>query len=178
MQDPIEPDRQEILSGPGHSRRAPKNQKKIVIIAVSALVAILAVGGVGFSLAGGSGESAQQPGAGRPAPTQSPGEAQELQDDEATMGDATTDAPGDDLSTGAEDDSSMGDAVTDGDTPADTNSRGTSQTGNTGNTGSTGKNGSTGNKPGTPTTPAEPPAENPADGPAGELSGQCAKSGC
>lgn len=46
MHDPTEPDRYEILDGPGQRRRArskPSDKKKIAVIAASALVAALAV---------------------------------------------------------------------------------------------------------------------------------------
>ncbi|GAA3139154.1 hypothetical protein [Nonomuraea salmonea] len=102
MQDPNQADRQEILSGPGDARldprnrpqrnRSTKNNKKATILAASALVALLAAGGAGYLLAGNDGEAAQS-GAG-PQTSQSPGD--DLQgDDDATMGDVTTDEPGD-----------------------------------------------------------------------------------
>ncbi|HEX4813998.1 MAG TPA: hypothetical protein VFV66_14735, partial [Nonomuraea sp.] len=83
MQDPTEPDRPEILSGPGdvrlaeksagRSARSPggKSKAKIIVIAAAALVAVLAAGGVGYLLASDtvSAPSATQDGA-RPAPTQ------------------------------------------------------------------------------------------------------------
>ncbi|MFI7634406.1 hypothetical protein [Nonomuraea sp. NPDC049400] len=184
MQDPIEPDRLEILSGPGDARLAardttpagkpPKNTRKTAVIAASALVAVLVAGGAGYLLAGSQGGTAQ-PGAVRPAPSQSVGGNEDLGGDDTTTGDAATDAPDDDLSTDAPDDGSMGDAATDvgsgGDPATDTGtnpSRGTAETGD-------------GKTPAT-TSPTKAPqpseADNPADGPAGELSGQCAKSGC
>ncbi|MGP3957277.1 hypothetical protein ACTWPT_14850 [Nonomuraea sp. 3N208] len=185
MQDPSEPDRPEILSGPGDVRLAQrsdgrgaepsKNNKKIIAIAASALVAVLAAGGIGYMLAANPTPATQQ-GTGGPAPSQSAGP--NLQDDDATMGDVATDAPKD----GLPDDGSMGDADTDtgtggdptgSDTGSDTStgsdpSRGTTQTG-------------TGQRPSTssPTKPPQAPeADTPADGPAGEVSGQCSASGC
>ncbi|WP_433439726.1 hypothetical protein [Nonomuraea sp. CA-141351] len=184
MQDPIEPDRPEILAGPGDTRLAarataptgkpPKNTKKIVVIAASVLVAVLAAGGIGYKLAGSPGETPQT-GAGRPAPSQSVGGNEDLGGDDSTTGDATTDTPVGNPSTDASDDGSTGDTTSDlgsgGDPAADTGtnpSRGAAKT-NDGKTPST-------------TSPTKAPqsseGDNPADGPAGELSGQCAKSGC
>ncbi|MEV4392330.1 hypothetical protein [Nonomuraea sp. NPDC049607] len=177
MHDPTEPDRQEILSGPGSSPRPPGKSRKTVIIAASALVGVLAAGGAGYLLAAKPGQSTQQEqGAGRPSPAKSPGDEVFEADEEATMGDATTDAPDDGLPTDGSDDSAMGDAVTDtggGTDAADKGSTGSDGTRQTG----------TGKKPGTPSTKPptkapEPDGDNPADGPAGELSGQCAQSGC
>ncbi|MFF4617305.1 hypothetical protein [Nonomuraea jabiensis] len=180
MRDPIEPDRQEILSGPGDTRLAEKPQKstkKTIAIAASALVAVLAAGGVGYMLAANPAGTVQ-PGGARPAPAQSTAGNEDLGGDDATMGDVTTDAPESDTAADAPDDGSMGDAAPDlgtGDEPTGSD-RGTDS--------------ATGGKRPATTSPAEPaptaatkPAQpsdgdNPADGPAGELSGQCAKSGC
>ncbi|MFI9592988.1 hypothetical protein [Nonomuraea sp. NPDC052265] len=182
MRDPIETDRQEILSGPGPSPRPPGKSRKTVIIAASALAGVLAAGGAGYLLAAKPGQSTQQEqGAGRPSPAASPGDEVFEADEDATMGDATTDAPDDGLPTDGSDDSAMGDAVTDtggGSDPADKGSTGSDRTGRNGGTGGTTQTG-TGKKPGTPSTKApEPAGDNAADGPAGQLSGQCAKSGC
>ncbi|MEU1728050.1 hypothetical protein [Nonomuraea sp. NPDC005692] len=176
MHDPTETDRQEILSGPGPSPRPPGKSRKTAIIAASALVGVLAAGGAGYLLAAKPGPSAQQEqGSGRPSPATSAGDEVFEADEEATMGDATTDAPDDGLPTDGSDDSAMGDAVTDtggGSDPADKGSTGSDGTGGTTQTG-------TGKKPGTPSTKApQPEGDNPADGPAGELTGQCAKNGC
>ncbi|RVX38150.1 hypothetical protein EDD27_0443 [Nonomuraea polychroma] len=186
MQDPSEPDRHEILSGPGDVRLAqrsdgrgaepPKNKKKTIAIAASALVAVLAAGGVGYMLAANPTTPATQQGNGGPATSQSADP--NVQGDDATVGDVATDAPNNDLP----DDGSMGDADTDtgtgGDPVADTGS----DTGSDSSTGSRGtQTGTGGQRPSTssPTkAPQEPAADNPADGPAGELSGQCATSGC
>ncbi|RSN12899.1 hypothetical protein DMB42_12035 [Nonomuraea sp. WAC 01424] len=177
MHDPTEPDRQEILSGPGPSRRAPGRNRKTVLIVASALVGVLAAGGAGYLLAAKPGQGTQQEqGAGRPSPARSGGDEVFDADEEATMGDATTDAPDDastddGLPTDGSDDSAMGDAVTDG--GSDPAAKGS--TGSDGGTTQTG----TGKKPTTPSkAPQQPDADLPADGPAGELSGQCAKSGC
>ncbi|MEW1836617.1 hypothetical protein AB0392_01500 [Nonomuraea angiospora] len=177
MRDPIEPDRHEILSGPGDTRLAdkpPKSTKKTIAIAASALVAVLAAGGVGYLLAANPAGTVQ-PGGARPAATQSTAGNEDLGGDDATMGDVTTDAPEGDPAAGAPDDGSMGDAAPDlgtGDEPTGSD-RGTDS--------------ATGGKRPATTSPAKPaptksaqPADvdNPADGPAGELSGQCSKSGC
>ncbi|HLU75020.1 MAG TPA: hypothetical protein VKZ82_22775, partial [Nonomuraea sp.] len=119
MHDPTEPDRYEILDGPGQRRRArskPSDKKKIAVIAASALVAALAVGGAGYVLTAGSdtGTPAQQ--SQQAGPGQDAGEEGEpLQDDaadEATMGDADADLP-------EEDAAEMGDVAA-GDTSANT----------------------------------------------------------
>ncbi|WP_327584452.1 hypothetical protein OHA25_53145 [Nonomuraea sp. NBC_00507] len=188
MQDPSEPDRPEILSGPGDVRLAqrsdgrgaepPKNNKKIIAIAASALVAVLAAGGVGYMLAANPTTPATQQGTGGPAASQSADP--NFQDEDATMGDVATDAPKD----GLPDDGSMGDADADtdtgtgGDPAADTG-------GDTGSTGSDPSRGTTqtgtGQRPSTssPTkAPQAPEGDTPADGPAGEVVGQCATSGC
>ncbi|MER5998545.1 hypothetical protein ABT120_08240 [Nonomuraea angiospora] len=178
MRDPIEPDHHEILSGPGDTRSAdkpPKSTKKTIAIAASALVAVLAAGGVGYMLAANPAGTVQ-PGGARPAPAQSTAGNDDLGgDDDATMGDVTTDAPD-----GAPDDGSVGDAAPDlgtGDEPTGSDGGTDSSTG--------GKRPATTSpaKPGptksAPTKSAQPSdGDNPADGPAGELSGQCSKSGC
>jgi hypothetical protein len=179
MRDPIEPDRHEILSGPGDTRLAdkpPKNTKKTIAIAASALVAVLAAGGVGYMLAA----DPVQPGGARPAPAQSTGGNEDLGGDDATMGDVTTDAPEGDPAAGAPDDGSMGDAAPDlgtGDEPTGSD-RGTDSAtgGKRPATTSPAKPAPTTSAPANPAQPAD--GDNPADGPAGELSGQCAKSGC
>ncbi|MGW0197548.1 hypothetical protein [Nonomuraea sp. NPDC003201] len=188
MRDPIEPDRHEILSGPGDTRSAdkpPKNTKKTIAIAASALVAVLAAGGVGYMLAADPAGTVQ-PGGARPAPAQSTAGNEDLGGDDdatmgdvttdATMGDVTTDAPeGDPAADGAPDDGSVGDSAPDlgtGDEPTGSDRGTDSSTG--------GKRPATTSpaKPG-PTKSAQPSdGDNPADGPAGELSGQCSKSGC
>ncbi|MER6581480.1 hypothetical protein [Nonomuraea sp. NPDC001023] len=182
MHDPTEPDRQEILSGPGPSPRPPGKSRKTAVIAAFALVGVLAAGGAGYLLAAKPGQSAQQEqGSGRPSPATSVGDEVFEADEDATMGDATTDAPtdaptatDDGLPADGSDDSAMGDAVTDtggGPDPADKGSTGSDRAGDTTRTG-------TGKKPGTPTMAPQPEGDLPADGPAGELSGQCAKNGC
>ncbi|MFI7462557.1 hypothetical protein [Nonomuraea sp. NPDC049646] len=173
MHDPTETDRQEILSGPGSSPRPPGKSRKTAVIAALALVGVLAAGGAGYLLAAKPGQSVQQEqGSGRPSPGTSAGDEVFEADEDATMGDATTDAPDDGLPADGSDDSAMGDAVTDpggGSDPADKGSTGSDGTAQKG----------TGGKPGTPSTKAPQPAgDDPADGPAGQLSGQCAKSGC
>ncbi|MFC5825488.1 hypothetical protein [Nonomuraea insulae] len=187
MQDPTETDRQEILSGPGDTRlatrnrrsenRATKKSQKTLFIVASALVAVLAAGGVGYMLAANPGETAQQ--GGRPAPAQSTGGADDLQGDDATMGDAATDAPTDGRP--AADDGSMGDVAdpgSGGDPAADTGTD-TARTGT-----DTAKTGN-GKKPATTPPTKVPqssgndtPADSPADGPGGMVNGQCATSGC
>lgn len=180
MHDPTEPDRHEILSGPGHPTRARKSNKKTLIITASLVGAIVA-GGAGYALAANPFQSTrQEQGGAQPAPSQSGGADDEVfeADEDATMGDVTTDAPDapDDGGLPADDDATMGDAVTD---DGDSGS-----TGSSGSDGSTGSRGTaqtgTGKKPTTSPTkaPGQPAADNPADGPAGELSGQCAKNGC
>ncbi|MDF2705365.1 hypothetical protein AB0C18_07485 [Nonomuraea muscovyensis] len=189
MHDPTEPDRQEILTGPGEESRAPRKRRqagnRTVLIAASALVGLLAAGGIGFSLAGG--DPAQPD---RPTQSQSPGTAEgpgeDLGDDgDATMGDVTTEEPGDGTRAegGGEDDTaSVGDetggVADDGGTDdtstgaAGSDSKGTSESKNT--------NVNKGRQP--TTAPAEDPAgttaDGAADGPSGEVAGQCAKSGC
>ncbi|MFI6734497.1 hypothetical protein ACIBI9_16335 [Nonomuraea sp. NPDC050451] len=177
MRDPIEPDRHEILSGPGDTRLAdkpPKSTKKTIAIAASALVAVLAAGGVGYMLAANPAGTVQ-PGGARPAPAQSTAGNEDLGgDDDATMGDATTDAPEDDTAADAPDDGSMGDAAPDlgtGDEPTDSKGSESSKGGKRPATTSPTKSATAG-----PAQPAD--GDNPADGPAGELSGQCSKSGC
>jgi hypothetical protein len=195
MHDPTEPDRHEILNGPGEGRRAAKsranNKKKIAVIAASALVAALAVGGAGYVLTSGgdgAGTPAQQsrqadPGQGSGTGTEAGAqdEGRPLEDDaadEATMGDA--DLP-------EEEAAEMGDAV------ADDPAGDTGNTGNTSNARGSGdqskkgtaskdngaKNDNSGKKP---QNAAKPPqndeGDNPADGPAGAVEGQCAKDGC
>ncbi|MCA2221558.1 hypothetical protein [Nonomuraea aurantiaca] len=177
MQDPMEPDRQEILTGPGDMPRPARKarsttNKKTVVIAASALVAVLAAGGIGFALAGGPAQPAP-PGQSSQATT-----ADELQqDEEASMGDAKTDAP---------DAGTPSDVADEPLADADT---GTADTGkaDTGlDKGSAGTDSRTtppvqnGKKPtSAPTTPAQESAgESPADGPAGQVIGQCSKSGC
>ncbi|MGN9838042.1 hypothetical protein ACTMTI_07960 [Nonomuraea sp. H19] len=178
MQDPNESDRQEILTGPGDVRlaqrnatpghKSSKNTKKTAVIAAAVLAAVLAAGGAGYMLAANPGTPATQDGSGRPAPSQSAGGDETFQDDDATMGDAATDAP---------EDGSMGDAKTDTDTgagPADPGPTGTDSSRGTAQTG-TGKNPATSS----PTKPPQSPVgDNPADGPAGEVGGQCATGGC
>lgn len=194
MHDPTEPDRYEILDGPGRGRRSarnrPSNQKKIIVIAASALVTALAVGGAGYVLTAGPGDTgtpAQQ--SQQAEPEQGAGEGEPLEDDaadEATMGDADTDLP-------EEEAAEMGDAAV-GDTSGNTGNTG----GNSGNTASNRDTGndssgkSTANRDGNagrqndgakkPTTEAKPPpadeGDNPADGPAGAVNGQCSTSGC
>ncbi|MEV4012056.1 hypothetical protein AB0J35_16260 [Nonomuraea angiospora] len=177
MRDPIEPDRHEILSGPGDARLAdkpPKSTKKTIAIAASALVAVLAAGGVGYMLAANPAGTVQ-PGGARPAPAQSTAGNEDLGGDDATMGDVTTDAPDGDTAADAPDDGSMGDAAPDlgtGDEPTGSDRGTDSATG--------GKRPATTSPTRSATTnPAQPSdGDNPADGPAGELSGQCSKSGC
>ncbi|NBE96974.1 MULTISPECIES: hypothetical protein [unclassified Nonomuraea] len=185
MQGSREPDHQEILSGPGDTRsssrngpsghKPSKNSKKIAIIAAAAALGFVAAAGGGYLLAGNPADPAQ-PGGAQPVPSQSAGGDQELQgDDDATMGDAKTDAPDDNLPTG-DDDGSMGDVATDGD-----GGPGNEDTGTTGRNPSDGaKQTNSGKKPAT-TSPSKPPqdeGDTPADGPAGLVNGQCAKGGC
>ncbi|MFI7443937.1 hypothetical protein [Nonomuraea indica] len=188
MHDPTEPDRQEILTGPGDESRARRTRKqaskKTVLIAATALVGVLAAGGIGFSLAGADpvqpGPATQQ--GQSPGTAEGPGE--DLGDDgDATMGDAVTEEPGGD--TPAE--GGPDDTASDGDTPrgdpggvdddgtgsrtgaAGTDSKSTSESRNT-------------NVSKPSASPAEDTGEDSgdgaADGPAGEVAGQCAKSGC
>ncbi|GGO66078.1 hypothetical protein [Nonomuraea cavernae] len=178
MQDPTEPDRQEILTGPGDAPGSPRKRKPLVL-AASALVAVLAAGGVGYALAGNTpaqvGQSVQPPSTGD-APEEVPDA------DDGATGDATTDVPQDgtasdaDTDTGADtgtrpDTGSRPDAGP-ADEPADRGSAGTDAKRST--------NVGTGKKPTSPpSAPVEDdPADNPADGPAGLVSGECAKSGC
>ncbi|MEV6030325.1 hypothetical protein AB0L65_04210 [Nonomuraea sp. NPDC052116] len=186
MRDPIEPDRHEILSGPGDTHPAdkpPKSTKKTVAIAASALVAVLAAGGVGYMLAANPAGTVQ-PGGARPAPAQSTAGNEDLGGDDATMGDVTTDAPeGDpaaDAPDAAPDDGGVGDAAPDlgtGDEPTGGKRPATTSPAKPGPT----KSAPTKSAPtkSAPTKSAQPAdGDNPADGPAGELSGQCSKSGC
>lgn len=191
MHDPTEPDRHEILTGPGDESRAARTRKrankKTVLIAATALVGVLAAGGIGFSLAGAD---PVQPG-GPTQQGQSPGTAdgpgEDLGDDgDATMGDAVTEEPGGDTPAESDQDdtASVGDAS--GDTPrgdtgdtgdddgtdartggAGTDSKGTSESRNTNVS-----------KPSTAPTEDTGTPDGAADGPAGEVAGQCAKSGC
>ncbi|WP_336204827.1 hypothetical protein [Nonomuraea sp. LPB2021202275-12-8] len=180
MQDPTEPDRQDILDGPGRHPRSGRNNKKIAAIAASVLVAALAVGGVGYVMTSGDtpAQVSQPARQADQAPAEDTGKGEDLQDEEAAMGDAETDAPSDEAAD---------DGV--GDTTGNPGDPGTEDTPST-DTGSEGTEtrdkdeSSTGKKPTTkptskPTKPAqEVPADNPADGPAGAVGGQCAKSGC
>ncbi|MEU8248522.1 hypothetical protein [Nonomuraea sp. NPDC048916] len=175
MQDPTEPDRQEILTGPGDEPRSPRKNRTLVI-AASALVALLAAGGIGYGLAGNDPAQVGQPV--QPAPAQSDGEGQAKEDD--ATGDATTDVPQDGTASDAGTDTG-GDTGGDSGTRTDANTvdepadQGSAGTGTKRST-----NVGTGKKPtSSPTAPAEDePADNPADGPGGLVSGQCAKSGC
>ncbi|MEV4177646.1 hypothetical protein [Nonomuraea sp. NPDC049709] len=187
MHDPIEADRQEILTGPGDihpaSRNRPprkraKSNQKTILIAASALVAVLAAGGTGYLLASDSGQAAQQSG-GRPAPSQSVA-GEDLGGDDATMGDVTTDSPEDGLPTDAPDDGSMGDVADPGNgvsEPVDQGSTGSDSSDGTTRTG-TGKKPATTSPTKSPQSAGDAPVDTPADGPAGEVSGQCSKSGC
>ncbi|MFI7125398.1 hypothetical protein ACIBQ1_06860 [Nonomuraea sp. NPDC050153] len=183
MRDPIEPDRPEILSGPGDTRLAdkpPKSAKKTVAIAAAALVAVLAAGGVGYLLAANPAGTVQ-PGGARPAPSQTAGGDEDLGgDDDATMGDVTADAPEDgDAPVDTPDDGSMGDAAPDlgtGDEPTGDAGSDSAKGGKRPATTSPAKPGPTDSAPTKPAQPDE--GDNPADGPAGEVSGQCSKSGC
>ncbi|MEV1239785.1 hypothetical protein [Nonomuraea sp. NPDC049750] len=184
MQDPMEPDRQEILTGPGDMPRPARkarstNNKKTVVIAASALVAVLAAGGIGFALAGGPTQPTTPAGqAGQSSQAATTDELQ--QDEEASMGDAKTDAP--DAGTPSD---VADEPLTDTDTGnADTADTGKADTGL--DKGSAGTDSRTtpptqnGKKPtSAPTRPAQESAgESPADGPAGQVIGQCSKSGC
>ncbi len=184
MQDPTEPDRQDILDGPGDHRRSGRNHRKIITIAASVLVAALAVGGVGYALTSGEdapGQTSQQARLG----------------DQATPAEDTGDRPQDKKA--ETDDAPAEDTADDGvrDTVADAPDTDTSDTGTAGNpdtssadTGSAGTDTrdrdepKTGDRPAKkPTTKPTKPAQQdtgdtPADGPAGEVSGQCAASGC
>ncbi|TDE41977.1 hypothetical protein E1295_28770 [Nonomuraea mesophila] len=186
MQGSREPDHQEILSGPGDTRsstrngpsgrRSSKNNTKIAIIVASGALAFVAAAGGGYLLAGNPADPAQ-PGGAQPAASQSAGDEQELQgDDDATMGDAKTDAPDDNLPTG-DDDGSMGDVATDGE-----GGPGNEDTGTTGRNPSDGaKQNDTGKKKPATTSPRKPSqdeGDTPADGPAGLVNGQCARGGC
>ncbi|MEU8355128.1 hypothetical protein AB0C27_03855 [Nonomuraea sp. NPDC048882] len=200
MQDPTEADRQEILTGPGDTRlenRASGNRRprqksnKTLLIAGSALIAVLVAGGAGYMLASNPFGSAQQ--GGGPATSQSADANQDQGgDDDATAGDVTADSPadspGDDRTGEApEDDGSMGDVaagVPDGGDQPGTGDRAGDTTGNTGtDSAKTGTN----KKPAT-TSPTKSPqssgagtpseADSPADGPGGLVPGQCSKSGC
>ncbi|MEO3788812.1 hypothetical protein ABGB14_01290 [Nonomuraea sp. B10E15] len=148
------------------------------MIVASVAVALVAAAGGGYFLAGNPADPARPGGASQPAPSQSAGGDEELQgDDDATMGDARTDAPDDNLPTG-EDDGSMGDARTDNDGEG---GPGNHDTGSTGSNPSDGtKQTNTGKKPATtsPSKPAQDEADTPADGPGGLVNGQCAKAGC
>ncbi|MEU8396516.1 hypothetical protein AB0C28_15115 [Nonomuraea sp. NPDC048892] len=196
MQDPTEADRQEILTGPGDTRlenRASGNRRprqksnKTLLIAGSALIAVLVAGGAGYMLASNPFGSAQQ--GGGPATSQSADANQDQGgDDDATAGDSPADSPGDDRTGEApEDDGSMGDVaagVPDGGDQPGTGDRAGDTTGNTGtDSAKTGTN----KKPAT-TSPTKSPqssgagtpseADSPADGPGGLVPGQCSKSGC
>ncbi|MDA0637105.1 hypothetical protein OUY22_27190 [Nonomuraea sp. MCN248] len=200
MQDPTEPDRLEILNGPGDHRRAasnrPSGKKKITVIAAAVLVAALGVGGVGYALTAGAadpGAPAQQ--SGQAGPGQGAGEDTDqdtgqgadepLRDDaadEATMGDADTELP-------EEEAAEMGDAAV-GDTSGDDSGDTSGDTGNSRDTGqdaskkktatedSGAKEEGGGKKPTTAAKPPQSDGDDPADGPAGAVTGQCAKSGC
>lgn len=191
MQDPTEPDRPEILNGPGEGRRAARNRpskkKKITVIAASVLVAAMAVGGVGYALTAGSGETGTPTQQSRQAgPEQGAGETgsegEPLQDeaaaDEATMGDADTGLPEEEAAEMG--DASVGDTSGDTrDTRAGSSDKSTASKGDGAKQETAAKQDNSGKKP---TTAAKPPpsdeGDNPADGPAGTVGGQCAKSGC
>ncbi|MFG3439818.1 hypothetical protein ACGF0J_21445 [Nonomuraea sp. NPDC047897] len=198
MQDPTEPDRQEILTGPGDESRAPRTRKraskKTVAIAAAALAGVLVAGGIGFSMAGTdpvqpAGPSQQSQG---PGTAEGPGE--DLGDDgDATMGDAVTEEPGDGTPAEAGQDDTASDGDTSGDAPRGDTSGGVPDGGTGSRTGAAGTDskGAAESKNTNVSRPSTPPAQDSgddtgtdgtadgaADGPAGEVAGQCAKSGC
>lgn len=167
-----EQNRSETLSNGDQPPRT--TNRKTLILAASALVAVLAAGGVGYALANRSDAPAAQ--ANQTTTSATPPENRAATDGDPKNGDVTNgDATNGDATNGD---------VTNGDPQSGTPTDGTSQdprqstqpTGKpTADTGSAGKNSHTAK----PTTPAQDdPADNPADGPAGELAGQCSKSGC
>ncbi|MFE0149996.1 hypothetical protein ACFWY5_22785 [Nonomuraea sp. NPDC059007] len=175
MHHPTEPDKPEILDGPGEeprrARRTPSKKNKTIIIVASALVVALAAGGAGFFLANGDKTPAggTQPQTVQQTRQQKP-DPRLAEDEDASVGDVTTDAPKDGDTA---DENLPQDAVPQNPNPQvpakpNTADPGTPKPG-TGKP-STDKPGSAGNNTTAP--------DNPADGPAGELTGQCAASGC
>lgn len=149
-------------------KRTRKNAKPLIIAAAS-LVAVLAVGGVGFTLANGedtptSGAQTVQT---TPAPSESGTPLDPNEDEAATMG-----GPSEDEAKKGSDDASGipqdGQPATGGQQTTQANQPKNPDKGSAGTNTHTSK----------PTTPAADKGDTPADGPAGEFAGQCAKSGC
>ena len=88
MQDPTEPDRQDILDGPGDHQRSGRSQKKIIAIAASVLVALLAVGGVGYVMTSG-GDAPVQMSQQAPPGDQAPPAEEQAPDEQAPKDDDT-----------------------------------------------------------------------------------------
>jgi hypothetical protein len=183
MQDPTEPDRQDIIDGPGDHRRSGRNPKKIVAIAASVLVAALAVGGVSYVMVSG-GDTPVQMSQQAPPADQAPPAEEDAPEEKTSKGD---DAPSEDAAEDTADDG-VGDTADTGtaDTPdtGDTADRASTDTGSAGTDARDRDDSDTGGKPAkkpttSPSKPApEDAADTPADGPAGAVTGQCAKSGC
>ncbi|WP_157247913.1 hypothetical protein [Nonomuraea typhae] len=180
MHHPTEPDKPEILTGPGDEPRAARRTRKwnkTAVIAASALVAALVAGGAGFFLAdrgerpAGGAQTGQQP-----EPQKS--DPRLADEEDATVGDVTEEAPQD----GSAEENPPQDAVQDPVPEGDAQEPGPRdpgpQTPAKPNPGKPATDRPDSGKPTTPKPGTAPPADNPADGPAGELSGQCAESGC
>ncbi|GAA3474937.1 hypothetical protein [Nonomuraea roseola] len=177
-------DRLEILSGPGQDHRPRRNSKPLVI-AASALVALLVAGGVGFTLLGNdraqggpasqTSEQAQQPGSGSESGAEKEGDSGPGED----LGDSGESAEGDALPVESGE-SAEGDAVQ-ADPPADSDSDSDSDRGSAGQAaGSDGSSSKNTSKDTSKDTSKEQQSAGggPADGPAGEVAGQCAADGC
>ncbi|MFD1939071.1 hypothetical protein ACFSKW_47185 [Nonomuraea mangrovi] len=176
-------DRLEILSGPGHDPRQQKSRKGLVI-AASALVALLAAGGVGFAVlgsdaGGGQGASVSQP-TGEAGRSGEAGESEDAEGPGEDLGDSGESAEGDATLPEESGESAEGDA-TPVDPPADESDTGSAGPASNGDGSKGTPDTGSKDKPGTQTGNGQQqkPAETgPADGPAGAVAGQCAKDGC
>ncbi|GAA2357743.1 prolipoprotein diacylglyceryl transferase [Nonomuraea africana] len=177
-------DRLEILSGPGHDQR-PQKSRKPLVIAASALAALLVAGGVGVTLLGDdaapggstsqTGEQAQRPGAESESETGAEDDSGPGED----LGDSGESAEGDALPVESGE-SAEGDALP-ADPPADdsdTGSAGQATGGNGASSKDTSKGTSKDTSKGSESGTGQQESSGPADGPAGEVAGQCAADGC
>ncbi|WP_204013556.1 hypothetical protein [Sphaerimonospora thailandensis] len=173
--------RSETLSGPADDS-SPVNRKTLVI-AASALVAVLAAGGVGFAVLSGSDAPARGP---APAASEQAGVDQSDADQSGGEGADQAQEPGGAGDTGSDAASGSGAPEGSGGGASDGAGTGTDKSGATGDGAAskprdTGKNRADQNKEGSgsgSTGSAADDAGSPADGPAGLIPGECAKSGC
>ncbi|MFC0865776.1 hypothetical protein ACFHYQ_26100 [Sphaerimonospora cavernae] len=171
--------RSETLSGPADDS-SPVN-KKTLVIAASALVAVLAAGGVGFAVLSGSDDPARGPAPAAPAASEQAGADQSSADQSSAdqpggEGGDQAQAPG-----GAGDTEGSGGGGASGGAGTRTDKSGATGDGAASKPRDTGKNRADQNKEGSgsgSTGSAADDAGSPADGPAGLIPGECAKSGC